>query len=246
MHRAIARWEEPIRNAGFSLGRASTEIGKDRTYLGKMIRAAKRGDKVTPGADVIQGLAALLNIPQSDLLSESSSVTVTQDMQGQAMKTAAAGVVQKVFEASKVAADLRGNRMSAEGILGWWRSTGGLLDMAHEAVDSCDVIEAPAPYDDTIRPVSIGSRSLGGRALNGGGVKEMQPQIDAMTPDQRKALAVSYRYAASKDEPTLTGPHVMTIHSEGQPSRDVSYFRIQLPVRTPDGSRFILNYSFPA
>lgn len=242
----VLRWRHWLQEMGLGESQASIQIGRDRSYLRKLFSRAEENKSVDPGVAAVDALGRILGRSHEEMMGRALQVEVTPDSeQPTFIETQAAKVAGKMMRVAEDNARILGGRLSAQDILAWWGQTKGVIDPHADELESCDLVAPPAEHDQIIQPKRIGSKSLANNVLSGEGVADMMRLLRTTPESQRVEMVQSYRYAASSKVPVINGPHSMTITNPGMQPYVVEFIRIQLPVSTPDGSQFILNYSFP-
>jgi hypothetical protein len=244
--RQVLKWRLWLSEKGVGESAASTQIGRDRSYLRKLFSRAAAGEAVDPSASAVDALGLLLGRSHEEMMGRAVSIEVSPESPAPSfIEVQAAKVAGKMLRTAANNAKIIGGRLSVEDVLSWWSQSDGLIDPNSSEIESCDVVAPPNDGDELITPTKIGEKSLAAKVMTGEKLADMLRLLSEAPRDQRLEMVRSYRHAAESKEPVMTGPHSMTISHPGQSPFVVRFFRIQLPARTPDGSKFVLNYSFP-
>lgn len=246
----IANWETLILDSGRTKGDLSRAVGKDRSYLPKVLTPNGPEPSVLTAIKVANEIGVSLE----RLMCLGGAMTIDPDPSYQrALHEQASHVLSDVMRVAhrRLNAQFESDR-SLQGrdflsvLLRWWNEQGGKL-LEHEAIqEKFDLIAVPSPTDETVTPVRVGAESIAASALGTNEVDALRQLVLTFTQEDQRELARGYLEASKTMQPRLSAPIKATLPSKvGDEPRVVEYFRLQLPVTSSDNSMFILSYCFP-
>lgn len=247
----IEHWRTLISTSGRELGPLSRAIGKDRSYLSGVLGGRTRD----PGVFTSMKLASELGISFEKLMGREDSLTLEPDpsYQKEVNKQATRVLTdvmrvarQKLYFEDEISKQIPNDSIMPL-LLRWWHEQNGLL-VGHEQLQQhFDLIRSPSPHDRIVEPFEVGGKSLAARKLGTTSTEALRKLVETFDDDTRLDLVKSYYQVASTGTPSLSAPIRVSIPLEELPKPvSVEYFRLQLPVASPRGDKFVLSYCFPA
>lgn len=247
----VEHWRSLIATSGRDLGPLSKSIGKDRSYLSGVLS----GRTSDPGVFTSMKLASELGISFEKLMGREDTLTLEPDpgYQKEVNKQASRVLsdVMRVARQKLYFEDEFFKRTPNDSILPlllrWWHEQNGLL-LGHEQLqEHFDLIRSPALSDKIVEPYEVGGKSLAARKLGTNSTEALRRLVETFDDDARRDLVQSYYEVSSTGKPSLSAPIRVSIPLAELPAPvNVEYFRLQLPVASPRGDKFVLSYCFPA
>jgi hypothetical protein len=240
-------WKDLIIQSGRSPAELSVAIGNHRSYLSKLLSS----HSFEPGAFTAQKLAIEIGVSLEHLLGGNDTISVSNDP----------NYIHEVHkQASNIMTDVMRvahQRLAASGsaykdqdilrmLLHWWHQQGGILS-GHEVFENkFDLINVPDNDDVDVVPQVVGAESLAAQQLRTNDPQALIKLIETFDETSRRSMTQSYIEVATTGRPNLSPAMSVSIPSSDGFKPSFEYFRLQLPVATRDGSRFVLSYCFSA
>lgn len=247
----IEHWRELIKASGRDLGPLSKALGKDRSYLSGVL-AGRTSD---PGVFTSMKLASELGISFETLMRRDDTLSLTPDPNYQLEVNKQASRVlsdvmrvarQKLYFADEFSKGAFSDSFVPL-LLRWWHQQGGLLIGHEQLQEHFDIIRCPAITDRMVEPYEVGGKSLAARKLGTTSPDALRKLVETFDDTTRLDLVQSYYEVSTTGEPSLSSPIRVSIPLPEEVSPiEVEYFRLQLPVASPRGDKFVLSYCFPA
>ncbi|ATG35881.1 hypothetical protein PhaeoP23_01739 [Phaeobacter piscinae] len=246
----IDHWKRLISADGRSQGELAELIGKSPGYFSKVWKGGHE-----PGVFTTFKLASVLGVSHEHLMGLDGGMSLAPSPGYQSeVNRQASRVLSDVMRVAHQRLSIWDNETQfATGgnvlplLLRWWHQQSGHL-VCHEGLrDHFDIIKAPDVADTTVEPLELGARSLAATKLGTNSADALKRLVEGFDTRSRMDLVRSYYDVSQQGTPALSAPISVRIPlPDGVPAAKVEYFRLQLPVVSPNGERFVLSYCFPA
>ncbi|EBA17426.1 hypothetical protein RSK20926_06807 [Roseobacter sp. SK209-2-6] len=247
----VKHWRALIEASGEGLGPLSKSIGKDSSYLSGVLA----GRTKDPGVFTSMALATKLGVSFEFLMGRGDELSLKPDpAYQQEVSKQASRVLTDVMRVARDrlhAASQDPNLLESKDIvsllLRWWHQQDGKL-VGHEQIqDHFDLIHTPSAEDSIVTPYEVGRQSLAAKKLGTTDPDALRRLVETFDKPSQQELVRCYYEVANKGTPTLSPPISVRIPFPAESAEiEVEYFRLQLPVESPNGNRFVLSYCFPA
>ncbi|MFV1504985.1 helix-turn-helix transcriptional regulator [Phaeobacter sp. JH20_09] len=246
----IDHWKRLIAVDGRSQGELAALIDKSPGYFSTVWKGGHE-----PGVFTTFKLASVLGVSHEHLMGLDGGMSLAPDPGYQSeVNRQASRVLSDVMRVAHQRLSLwNSEEPNATGgnvlplLLSWWHQQSGNL-VCHEGLrDSFDIIKAPNATDTIVEPIEIGANSLAAKKLGTNSADALKRLVEGFDTRSRMDLVKSYYDVSQNGTPALSAPISVRIPlPDGVPAAKVEYFRLQLPVVSPNGEKFVLSYCFPA
>ncbi|AUR35806.1 hypothetical protein PhaeoP18_01532 [Phaeobacter piscinae] len=246
----IDHWKRLIALDGRSQGELAVLIDKSPGYFSTVWKGGHE-----PGVFTTFKLASVLGVSHNHLMGLDGGMSLAPDPGYQSeVNRQASRVLSDVMRVAHQRLSLwnseepkttGGNVLPL--LLSWWHQQSGNL-VCHEGLrDNFDLIKVPNATDTIVEPVELGANSLAAKKLGTNSADALKRLVEGFDTRSRMDLVQSYYDVSQNGTPALSAPISVRIPlPDGVPAAKVEYFRLQLPVVSPNGEKFVLSYCFPA
>lgn len=242
MEHHITRWRDIIDQSGRPLPELSKAIGKDRTYLTKLFARAEEGNFQDPGVFTMMKLASELGLRIDQLMAIDLPISaLPSPVYRNELSKVSLRIVNDIFQIGFQAKTV--GRPDMVQVLQWWHRSNGQVGVGHEIEEHADLIYPPESGDHKVKVHRVGETSLAALVMGNTQASTLEKLAEEYPTDIRNQLLATYQsvYRHQKiDLARIKAP----VPILGRTKRtEVVYYRLLLPVQTPDGTPFIMNYS---
>jgi hypothetical protein len=241
MIEVIVRWKELITLSGKSIPELSIAIGKDRTYLTKLFSRAANGHFQDPGVFTTMRLASELGVRIDQLMAVDFPISAlpSPDFRN-AISEQSARIMSEVLKIGMQS--VSGGRPDLADVLRWWHGSSGIVGVGDSIERHADLISPPESNATELSVYQMGENSLSSHVLKSSVPSDLENLVKNYPISIRKQLIAAYHSVSKHIKIDLSRIGVPIPIMDGVDQTEVVYYRLLLPVWTPDGTPLIMNY----
>lgn len=227
-------WKSLISDSEFSgrIDDLSRRLGKSPAYLRGLLN-----NQSIPGADVVLGLSDELGVSTDQLLmkTDAGPRNSTADKLADAITREIWPIVVRNLNSAN-------DRPTGRDLMLWWHSNGGRLENYAHLAEYFDLYFEPPSIEQEIAAARLGAKSLASQSLGIGSPDLLSKTLAPLGTDFAVRVLKAHRNSIARG-PTTTIEKLDVAHPDRDIQITVEYFRTLAPVKMPDGSTCILNFS---